>query len=301
MTLLQLFEVIQLTTLKKIKEVLNAGEYATVEEWQEAKRKEFDEVNQLILALLLASRSYMIRIIQQTADKSYQEITDHITDNWGDGEITEWKPEWENQTFNFLNTFVLMWLASSRNRFGSVERQFREVIAEMDNYDEVTPEAIDDVMLDVFIIGLSSGYVDRNSHRWALDRYLQNLEHQLSYHIWQTVLEGTLLERNIELVQVPVLPDPRQACSGLQSSPGAVICIVPRAEAKAESQQYANIHDPEHRYLEMGGHHGADGNCRHIWTAIGKSSSNLYDRIDRERLEMREIRRQRQVLIKGNN
>ena len=304
MTLVEVFEVIQLAVLRKIRKVLRAGNYRTIEEWKEAKEKQYDEINQFLLGLLLLNKNRIHQIINRTADLAYQEIADHIDEQWGDGFVAGWETYLEDDAIYFINLFVLSQMLSTDKRTGALEKQYRETIDTIAEQKQIadqteTHQVIDDVMLTIFALGLASGYIDRAGHRWALDRYVQSVEHHLSYGIWQSVLEKSLDERSEELVSIPVLSDPRPACAGLQNGKGGIICIIPRTQASSNAQSYPNIYDPSHKYLQMGGHHGTDGNCRHIWSAVDGTSSNLYQRIDDERLKMKKIREQRRALLKN--
>lgn len=298
MNLVEVFEVVQVAVIWKVIETLQRGDYEDAEVWAEAKKKEYEEINSLLLSLLMLNKQRITDVILDNTEKSYKEIESYVLDQWGEGQLPERTDEAERKAIDFINTFVLAALVSVGTRKGAVERQYRRVIDKVlrTKDEEDLPILIRQAMYKEYELGLISGYIDRSGHEWALDRYVQNAQEHQTLEIWEAVLVTGLTARNVELVQIPIFSDPRQACSGLQVDNG-IICVVPRHQASLEAQLYPNIYDAEHRYRQPDGHHGI--NCRHIWSAVGKTSRNLYKRIDKERERTKALRKRRNTLIRN--
>lgn len=295
MNLVEVFEVVQVAVIWKVIETLQHGDYEDAEVWAEVKKKEYEEINSLLLSLLMLNKQRITDVILNNTEKSYKEIESYVLDQWGEGQLPERTDEAERKAIDFINTFILASLISVENRLGAVERQYLRVINRVLQTAKSDLEtSVKQAIQEEYELGLISGYVDRGGHEWALDRYVQNIQEHQTLDIWEAVLVAGLAVRNVELVQIPIFSDPRQACSGLQIGNG-IICVVPRHRASAEAQLYPNIYDAEHRYGAPDGHHGI--NCRHIWSAVGKTSRNLYKRIDKERERTKALRKRRNTLI----
>lgn len=295
MTLIEVFNYLQLEIIREVISLLRLDD-SDGRGWIGRKRGEAKEINQFIRRVLRRYNKQIEQALMNSSDEAYKEIERHIAVNWRPYRIQRTYRE-EARAVDYLNQFALTGLITRTRFLGSVERQIERLLNKIEALEDINQEAIDKLIEEEFELGLLSDYQDTRGYRWALDRYVREVEDHLIVAIYTSGLTGYLTSSNTELVRVPKFSNPRPACEGLQSGAG-IICVVPRSQASPEAQAYPNIYDSQHKYGSPDGHHGI--NCRHTWTAVDNLDGRptLYDRIDRLRREMWRYRRVRWQTVK---
>lgn len=262
------------------------------------EQKDSEELEQVILLVLLQYRDYIRQVILDTYDDAVRRITEHVLEQWGVEVDIEYDA---SQTAENINLFVLSALISTGGQQSEAVSMYERIVANAKRADDYTEEVII-LMMRHLDKGFMSSFVEQRKDktvRWAIDRYVNQLEKHIYQDIYNDAQIKATKQAQVELVRVDAFPEPRNACTKLQAS--GVICIVPRSQASPESLQYPNVHDPEHRYMELGGHHGRDGNCRHVWHGLdGEITMELYRAIDVASVKMHIFReRIKHIILKG--
>lgn len=262
------------------------------------EQKDSEELEQVILLVILRYRDYIRQAILDTYDDAVRRITEHVLEQWGIEVDIEYDA---SQTAENINLFVLSALISTGGQQSEAVSMYERIVAHAKQADDYAEEVII-LMMRHLDKGFMSSFVEQRKDktvRWAIDRYVNQLEKHIYQDIYNDAQIKATKQAQVELVRVDTFPEPRNACTKLQAS--GVICIVPRSQASPESLEYPNIHDPEHRYMELGGHHGRDGNCRHAWHSLdGKLTMELYRAIDVASVKMHIFReRFKHIILKG--
>lgn len=262
------------------------------------EQKDSEELEEVILMVMLLYRDYIRQAILDTYDDAVRRITEHILEQWGIEVDIEYDA---SQTAENINLFVFSALLSTGGQQSEAVSMYERIVAHAKQADDYK-EAVMNLMMRLLDKGFMSAFVEKRKGkivRWAIDRYMNQLEKHIYQDIYNDAQIKATKKAQVELVRVDAFPEPRNACTKLQAS--GVICIVPRSQASPESLQYPNIHDPEHRYMELGGHHGRDGNCRHAWHSLdGKLTMELYRAIDVASVKMHIFReRFKHIILKG--
>lgn len=287
MSIVRAYEVIERVIISEMIDMLRYDGESTIEEWANDRRERFSELNSFVITTLGYNNRRVVQGVQDAIADAEQLIAEHIQEEWGYEDTQLNSEEQTEQAINFLNENIQRSLISVFPNKGTVEQLYNRIIdlaLEDDSTNEIE-EVLYAIMLSELGEGLYTGYVQSDGIRWRLDRYVNEVEKYMYNGIFEQALSDTLRFYGVELVKVFKYANPREACEELQKS--GVICIVPRNEASEEARQYPNVHDPQHRYLEPGGHHGI--NCRHAWhhmEAQENKASKLYKTLDRNILNL---------------
>lgn len=287
MSIVRAYEVIERVIISEMVDMLRYDGESTIEEWANDRREKFSELNAFVITTLGYNNRKIVQAVQDAIAEAEQSITEHIQEEWQFEEVQYDSNAQAEQTINFLNENIQRSLISVFPRIGTVEQLYNRVIdlALEDESDDEIEEVLYAIMLSELGQGLYTGFVQSDGIRWRLDRYVNEVEKYMYNGVFQQALSDTLRFYGVELVRVFKYVNPREACEELQKS--GVICIVPRNEASEEAKQYPNIHDPQHKYLEPGGHHGI--HCRHAWHHMGAQQNKapkLYRVLDENLLKL---------------
>ena len=296
MRLIEVYQTIQLVIAKEMLNVLRYDGEETLKEWIEKHEEDSEKLNSIVLTVLANNRKSILDALTSEYAEAEQLITEHIEAEWGFDDIEIDSSAYEDATAQFLNENIVHGLLSVNGQVGTVERAYQSILKQAQ---EAEIKSSDDVLTTVGLIiyeelkdGFYSGFIQSDGLQWRMDRYVQQISKHIYHDTYDRALKATLYRKGVELVRVEKFVKPRVACAELQAS--GIICIVPRNQASDEALEYPNIWDEEHKYGEMGGHHGADGNCRHIWHSVESEevrTKKLYDVIDKNvmRLEIQRL------------
>ncbi len=302
MSIVQAYEVIERMIVSEMVELLAYDGEKSIEELAEDRKEKFNELNAYVITTLGYNNRRIVKGVQDAIAEAEQLITEHIQEEWqleaSDYDTTEDA----ERAINFLNENIQKSLISVFPQKGTVEQLYNRVIdlALEDESDDEIQEVLYAIMLAELGKGLSTGYVQSDGIRWQMDRYVNEVEKHMYRGVFDRLLRDTLGFHGVELVKVFKYVRPRDACVELQNS--GTICIVPRNEASEESLKYPNIHDPQHKYLQPGGHHGSDANCRHEWhhiNATENKATKLYKTLDKNLLILEYKRMQFKRMVQG--
>lgn len=287
-----IYLVIQWTIMREMIHLLETDGSESVEDWAVERKRRFEELNNFVISVLGYNRPDIVRSIQNTIDEAQDTIATHLKQQW-DIEMDRGKGQ-AQQVADYLNRDVMRALYSTSARKGTVQIAYEQIIGDVqsqykDDSDIMALLAL--IIPDILENGFYSGYIQSDGVRWRMDRVVQSIYQHIFVDAFSFGF-GQLTSHGVELVRVNAFNEPREACSKLQAS--GIICIAKREEASQEALRYPNIWDDEHRYLEMGGHHGADGNCRHVWYSVDSDGSlvDIWQSVDKQR-RMLEVGRAR--------
>lgn len=287
MSIVRAYEVIERVIISEMIDMLRYDGESTIEEWADNRREKFSELNAFVITTLGYNNHRVVQGVQNAIAEAEQLIAEHIQEEWQFDEVEYDSGSQAEQAINFLNRNIQRSLISVFPQVGTVEQLYNRVIelALEDDSDNEIEEVLYAIMLSELGEGLYTGFVQSDGVRWRIDRYVNEVEKYMYNGVFEQALSDTLRFHGVELVKVFKYVNPREACEELQKS--GIICIVPRNQASEEAKQYPNIYDPQHKYLEPGGHHGI--HCRHAWhhvEAQENKASKLYKTLDRNILNL---------------
>lgn len=282
MQLIDVFHLIQLAIAKKMLEL--------AQDDKEGRTKS-EELNEYALMIINYYRIQIRDILRMAFSDAEQLIYEHIAEQWDLEVIHDSNPQ---ESADYINQYIIPALVGTPDKPSEVMKVYDRVIIEA-RKEEDYMTAVQHLMYVELFNGIQSDYEDKRS-RWRIDRYVNQIEKMIYQTIYYNSQVKAVEETNTELVWVDSFLSPRDSCSALQAS--GWICVVPRSLASSSSQSYPNIWDAQHRYTEYGGHHGADGNCRHMWHGASGARGNLFSAIDRASVKMHLYRAQIRDLFK---
>lgn len=278
MSIVSTYEVIERMIVLEMADILRYDGEESYDEWADDRRRKFAELNTFVIATLQYNNPNLVDGVLDAVNQAQDLITEHLRNEWQIEDIERRTNEYAQKAIDYLNNNIQKSLISTETQVGTVEESYNRVIdsvAEQEPKDvSVLKTAVTGAVLAEVGQGLYAGYKQIDGQQWRLDRYVNEVEKHMYTDVYEDITPKALTENGVELVKVHSFANPRDACVELQAS--GTICIVPRNEAAEENLKYPNIHDAKHRYLQYGGHHGADGNCRHAW-------HNIDSKVDRSK------------------
>lgn len=293
---------IELIIVRELIRLLEVDEGESADEWVKRARESIAKLNMYAIQTLSIRREEIESAILEEIAEAESVVTEHVLDQWGGDELITYAGRMQEaeKAADHLNRNINNALISVKGRKGVLENAINDIIQNVQDNDEEKSleEIVNESILSTVGEGFLSGYEQSDGITWNLDRYAEQIQKHIRNDFYTLLLSGELVERGVELVKVFKFPEPRDACAALQES--GVICIIEREEASEYAQQFPNIHDPEHSYLEMGGHHGADGNCRHLWHNLNSETdrtNQVYGNIGQARMDLHMNRLQFEQMV----
>lgn len=287
----QQFQTIEWLIIRELVERLVHDGEETVEEWASNKLDAANEVVEFVINVLINNRSSIQSAVQSDIQSAFERIQEHMQLEFGI-EI-EMDEEHEAQVLEYLNRDVIRALPET------VEDTYLSVVEHVQESEITGDTTLDEVIGTIILAdlrkGLKSGFFQSDGQQWNLDRLASHIEKRIYWdqynHAWEH-----LRFVGVEVVRVHEFERPRDACVDLQIS--GIISIKPRSELSEGSQEFPNIWDPIHKYMEIDGHHGI--HCRHAWHHVDSTenrTARLYSAMNDIQLSFELFRRELEYRI----